>query len=452
MWRKIAVTFIAGLMITIYCNFAVLSCPSPKVISLSVNQGVNTGPVDLIVTGSQFHKSVFVKLTKEGQSDILATNVKILSKTQIACTLDLRDKAAGRWDVVVGNIGTFTKKEKPTKLVEGFTITYPTPVVSEINPKEGLNNTTVRVTLTGSNFRPGIVVILNGQKLDIGAADVKLISDTELQCSFDLSGVSAGVYNVKVVNEDGQTGLAADSFTVKDSPVTIEPTPTPTPVLQVLKISPESGFNNGSIMVDVRGVNIDPAASIKLSGNGTSEIVGENVKVTSPQDLQCFFDLTNQQAGNYDVIITNPDGNSSKLAGAFKIEQFETATNLNKLLKPIYFDFDKANLREDQIAVIDVDLKVLKENSKLFILLGGHADERGTREYNLRLSAMRAETIKQYICAQGIDPERIVTYAYGKDYPLKKGHGEEFWQYERRVDILVWETPPTKEQGIPKNQ
>ena len=84
------------------------------------------------------------------------------------------------------------------------------------------------------------------------------------------------------------------------------------------------------------------------------------------------------------------------------------------------------------------------------ILLGGHADERGTREYNLELSEKRAEAIKEFLLTKGIDSSKITIYAYGKDYPIKKGHDESSWWYNRRVDILVWESPPTKEQGLIK--
>jgi len=94
----------------------------------------------------------------------------------------------------------------------------------------------------------------------------------------------------------------------------------------------------------------------------------------------------------------------------------------------------------------------LEKNSKLFILLGGHADERGTREYNLDLSAKRGEAIKRYLLEKGISPEKFVIYSYGKDYPLKKGHDESSWWENRRVDVMVWEARPRKIQGIKREQ
>ena len=70
------------------------------------------------------------------------------------------------------------------------------------------------------------------------------------------------------------------------------------------------------------------------------------------------------------------------------------------------------------------NLAALKDNPNMNIILGGHADERGTREYNLALSGQRAKTIQKYLTDNGIAQERITIYAFGKDYPLKKGHDE----------------------------
>jgi hypothetical protein len=115
----------------------VFGCPTPKVTSLSVTKGTNNETVNLTITGSQFHKSTYVKLIKAGQSDIVATNVKLVSKTEVSCTLDLNGKTAGQWDVVVANIGSMSKKDKPTVLANGFTIEYPAPTVTGIQPNQG---------------------------------------------------------------------------------------------------------------------------------------------------------------------------------------------------------------------------------------------------------------------------------------------------------------------------
>ena len=123
-------------------------------------------------------------------------------------------------------------------------------------------------------------------------------------------------------------------------------------------------------------------------------------------------------------------------------------TSANQKLTSIFFDFDQAVLRSDQAGPMAENLAALKANPQLDIILGGHADERGTRQYNLALSQRRAKTIQKYLVDNGIARERITIYAFGKDYPLKKGHDEASWSYNRRVDIWEWETVLTKEQVI----
>jgi outer membrane protein OmpA-like peptidoglycan-associated protein len=126
----------------------------------------------------------------------------------------------------------------------------------------------------------------------------------------------------------------------------------------------------------------------------------------------------------------------------------EPLENLNKQLASIFFDFDKSVLRSGIIGTMKDNLAILQANPNMYIILGGHADERGTREYNQALSERRAKTIQKYLIDNGIAPERIIIYAFGKDHPLKEGHDEVSRSYNRRVDILEWETIITKEQVI----
>lgn len=122
--------------------------------------------------------------------------------------------------------------------------------------------------------------------------------------------------------------------------------------------------------------------------------------------------------------------------------------NASQQLSAIFFDFDKSTLREDQTETAKENLAILKDHPDLYIILGGHADERGTREYNWALSGRRAEAIQKYFTDNGIDPERIIIYAYGKDHLLKKNRDAVSRRINRRVDTLMWETVLTKEQFL----
>lgn len=466
MKKKLFHLLVLGFILFISTKVAVFGCPNPTVISLSTNHGVNTEIIDLGIAGNNFHKSVFVKLTKAGEADIMAENLKLASKTELTCTLNLNGKTPGVWNVVVSNIGTITKKEKPAILANGFTIYLPAPTITGIDPKWSLNNTLVKISnLSGTNFRPGASVMLSSSQMDIGAAKVIVVSDNRISCELNLKGAIPGIYDVKVINDDNGTGVLPGGFEIaapKPSPTpkpTPVPTPTTTPYVEptlppapVIKaITPDKGFNNGAVLTSIDGLNFQRNSTVKLTGKGI-EMNGLNTKFESETKLSCFLDITNQPVGQYNVVITNPDGQTATLVDGFTVEVFRPAIDPNKLLKPIFFNYDRFDLRRDQISVLNANLAVLKANPTLFLLIGGHTDERGTREYNLELSSKRAHNIKKYLVEHGISANRITVYAYGKDYLSKKGHDEASQQYNRRVDILMWEAPPTKEQGIQNNK
>lgn len=125
-----------------------------------------------------------------------------------------------------------------------------------------------------------------------------------------------------------------------------------------------------------------------------------------------------------------------------------TIASLNEQLASIFFDFDKAEIRADQIKALNDNLAILKEHPDLYIIMGAHADERGSRDYNIELSARRAANVKEYLTKAGIAEDHFLIYAYGKDHPLKKGHDEDSRSYNRRVDILMWDTKLSSEQVL----
>ena len=117
-------------------------------------------------------------------------------------------------------------------------------------------------------------------------------------------------------------------------------------------------------------------------------------------------------------------------------------------LKPVFFDFDKSEIRPDQMKTLAANLKSISESPDTYLFLGGHADERGTREYNIGLSERRAEAVRKYLSENGVDSSKVVIYGYGEDYPFMKGHDERSWSYNRRVDLIITEEPLSKEEGI----
>ena len=84
----------------------------------------------------------------------------------------------------------------------------------------------------------------------------------------------------------------------------------------------------------------------------------------------------------------------------------------------------------------------LKANASARIEIEGHADERGTNEYNLALGAKRAQATKDYLVTLGISKERLSTISYGEELPVCKEHGEECWQKNRRAHFVIISARP----------
>jgi len=101
-----------------------------------------------------------------------------------------------------------------------------------------------------------------------------------------------------------------------------------------------------------------------------------------------------------------------------------------------YFDFDQAIVKRAGHAELDKHAKALSEDRMLRARLEGHADERGTREYNLALGERRANAVKAYLVAQGASPSQLEVISYGEEKPAMEGHNEEAWAMNRRVEIV----------------
>ena len=100
-----------------------------------------------------------------------------------------------------------------------------------------------------------------------------------------------------------------------------------------------------------------------------------------------------------------------------------------------YFDFDQAIIKRSGHAELDRHAKVLMENRNFRVRLEGHADERGTREYNLALGERRANAVRAYLTAQGASRSQIEVISYGEEKPAVLGGGESAWAQNRRVEI-----------------
>lgn len=101
----------------------------------------------------------------------------------------------------------------------------------------------------------------------------------------------------------------------------------------------------------------------------------------------------------------------------------------------IYFDYDKAAIRPEYMILIQTHAKLLAKYPDLKMRLEGHADERGSREYNVALSESRARSVKSIMGVQGARGHQIKSIGFGEEVPIVSGHSQNSWQKNRRVEI-----------------
>lgn len=107
------------------------------------------------------------------------------------------------------------------------------------------------------------------------------------------------------------------------------------------------------------------------------------------------------------------------------------------LLAEVYFDFDKAEIREQDRAILSKNADALKRFDFLRITVEGHCDERGAVDYNLALGDRRAKAAYDYLVSLGVPADRLKVVSYGKEVPVCAQSNEECWQKNRRAHFTV---------------
>ena len=102
----------------------------------------------------------------------------------------------------------------------------------------------------------------------------------------------------------------------------------------------------------------------------------------------------------------------------------------------VHFEFDSSTIDSEYAAIVEAHAKHLSSNTSLNVTLEGHADERGTREYNLALGERRAQAVARMMKALGVSGSRIKLVSYGEEKPVALEHNESAWRQNRRVEII----------------
>lgn len=110
---------------------------------------------------------------------------------------------------------------------------------------------------------------------------------------------------------------------------------------------------------------------------------------------------------------------------------------INEVFKPVYFQYDQSTLTPESQAVLQEIAKLMKEVPEISSRVEGHADERGTNEYNLALGERRALAVQEYLANFGVAKGRLQTISYGEEKPAQMGADESAWSKNRRVEFTT---------------
>lgn len=103
----------------------------------------------------------------------------------------------------------------------------------------------------------------------------------------------------------------------------------------------------------------------------------------------------------------------------------------------VHFDYDRYTIRSDAEEALMAKVAVLRANPTVRVRIEGHADERGSDEYNLALGLRRANAVRDFFVSYGLDESRFETVSFGEDRPLVRASNEEAWARNRRAEFVV---------------
>ena len=175
-----------------------------------------------------------------------------------------------------------------------------------------------------------------------------------------------------------------------------------------------------------------------IAGNGVSGATDGAFKIVLPYDKNYSIRAT---ADNFFAISENLNLDSLVKAGYKEIHKdlYLVPIEIGQVvrLNNVFFDFDKATLREESFVELDRVVKLLNDNPTIEIDMGAHTDNKGSDEYNMKLSSSRAQSVMEYILSKGIAENRIQSHGYGETKPVVDNDTDENRQLNRRVEFTI---------------
>jgi peptidoglycan-associated lipoprotein len=128
--------------------------------------------------------------------------------------------------------------------------------------------------------------------------------------------------------------------------------------------------------------------------------------------------------------------NNSNAGGGISVSPLEAERQRLMQQLVVYFDYDAAEILPEFNALLQAHGQFLAQNPNTQLRLEGHADERGSREYNIGLGELRAQAVRRVLMLQGAAGSQLTTVSYGEERPAQTGSDEESWRLNRRVELV----------------
>lgn len=171
--------------------------------------------------------------------------------------------------------------------------------------------------------------------------------------------------------------------------------------------------------------------STSMKGISLAVAVAWMVGCSSPTTVTEEGNAGSGTAGTGTGGVTTGTGAGSGVSGT----GVGTPVDVSSLQTVFYFDFDQSSLRSDSIADLEAHARYLASHPSASVRLEGHADERGSREYNMALGERRAKAVERFLAVNGVSGMQAETISYGEEKPAMLGAGEGSWSQNRRVEL-----------------
>ena len=196
-------------------------------------------------------------------------------------------------------------------------------------------------------------------------------------------------------------------------------------------------------LVAVQPPIVDVGQSVRARILGAGFTGGATVSVGPGAALPAVFQDSNSLAvqlpalaiGSYDVAVTNPDGDTARLRAGLTVRGQQTL-DVGCGGAIVYFALDQAGLTPEARRTLDANLSCWATSDRP-ITVEGHADERGTTDYNVALGQRRADAVLRVLVQAGVPASRVRLVSYGEERPADPGHDEPSWSHNRRAEVVV---------------